>query len=162
MTHPKSIEPERGPEAAVDDVDDALLVHGVHEGFPEHRRPLAVQLANNGWMPEDITLLARSIRGAADPTAALVGVLRDRVKAEARLVDLRRAEQLRKKPYPGEKDWKRVDEAAEPGYEISRRRRMAHALIYGDRKSPEFAAREIGCDPEQAQRWADEQHGIGL
>lgn len=96
------IEPHNEREAAVDDLSDALLLHGVYEGFPEKRGPLAADLVAHGWTPADVALMARATSSAERPTAALAEALRDRGRAEERLSDLRRAADLRKQAQKAE------------------------------------------------------------
>lgn len=158
MTYPH----EEAPETAAEALEEALQVHDVFDGMPRERIGLATKLAAHGFIPEDIQLLAESIRRSEKRNAPVGGLLRtildDPSSASERVQDIRRGVARRKradKAEPGRADRKVGDLSSGvfSTLDENTKRRMAVAIVCGDRKSEQFAADVIGVSVDQVRKW---------
>lgn len=144
-------------------LDEALHRHRIHDGFPDHRRRLAVSLDIHGFSVEDVDILADSIgsqrRKDSDSAAAILAKLLSTPKiAKYRVEDVRKGSGIRKSkfvdPYPGKSLWKQPGADDGLGPDNARNQRIAYALIHVERKAPSVAAEVIGCTEDQALEYA--------
>ena len=142
---------------SLDEIEDALLVAGVHDGFPVERRALAGSLLADGVGPADVDLLCAHVRDTVDGVPAanrvLAALLSNPNERKARLVDLRRCAAIRART--GERAF--GDAYAVPAplpqedrgqWEQDRRCRVAYCRAVSDRVDLAAVAAEIGVSIE--------------
>ena len=148
-----------------DNLEAELHSIGVHDGFPDHRRAMAVALEVHGITVEDLTILADGVaaqrRRDSDAVPAIVAkLLGDPKAAAARIGDMRRGRERRQaqeapgSQYPGASVWKRGIDWTEA--DRVRDRRVAYAILRVDRKPASEAAAFLGCSEQEAERLAEE------
>lgn len=153
----------------VEQLEEALHTHDVHDGFPRERIALATNLANHGFVVADIDLLAASIlaaqkkRGSIGPI--LCAALKEPREAAERVQDIRKgvARKKRKdKPEPGrsERQVGTMSSGQFSNVDENQYRRMAYAIVVADRKQPGVAAREIGVSVDQINQWVKTEVAI--
>lgn len=147
-----------------DALEAALHRVGVHDGFPDHRRRLAVALHIEGFSPDDVDVLAAGIasqrRRDSDSVPAIVAkILSDPKTARIRVADMKRGQELRASGpqplYPGQSYWKSGTDDGFTGRDSARDRRIAYALIVSDRRPAREAAEIIGCTESEAIELAE-------
>lgn len=158
-----SPEPDQAAQTPERDaIDAALHRQGIHDGFPQHRRSLAISVQLAGITADDIDLLAEVISPQRKKESdslpnILFSILKDTKQAKERIADMRRGQQLREearakrtKHYPGSSYFRRPfdDTDAEP-IDDGQLGRIAHAIVVSDRKTAEEAAEFLGTSTER-------------
>jgi len=149
-----------------DEIDELLHRLQVHDGFPEHRRKMAIALETHGFSIDDLTLLSESVaaqrRRDSDSVPSILAKLLSNPKSAGFMIaDMRRGTQLRtsKAPdtYPGKALWKQPGSDDGLGPDLARNRRIAYALLVVEGKPAKAAAEVIGCTEQQAETFAQEE-----
>lgn len=81
-------------------IGDLLAVYGIHEGFAENRKRLAISLHEAGFSEDDVGDLLASMRRSGARAPAMAKVLSSPEQARARLADIRHCAALREARRP--------------------------------------------------------------
>lgn len=142
------------PEA-IADMADALLCYGVHVGFADKRAQAAAILVGDGVSLSDIELLGDHVKATTDSEASCANIMfrliGEPAKRQAKIDDLRKQKDLRRKPVPGESLRQAQGPLPEqPAEEWSDERncQLAVCRVDGDRRSEAEVAREFGVTAE--------------
>lgn len=151
--------------SGVEDIEEALAIAGVHEGFPHERHDLARDLFIKDVTADDVELLAehcrRTVREPGSPVKVLAALLVNDGERGTRLTDLRKVAALRasqQSVVPGKSQW--VDpRQMDPDHQWahSTNRRIAYASVYADRRPVDSVAIEMGLSVAQVKKLADEE-----
>tara|TARA_R110002126_G_scaffold291760_1_gene457015 strand:+ start:2344 stop:2901 length:558 start_codon:yes stop_codon:yes gene_type:complete len=144
MIHPHP-EPDETPE---DTMATYLGCLDVMLGRPHDRSALARRLVTANFSISDIKAMERVVKNKKHPHEALEKELKDLDQARIRVDDVIRHDAIRNAP-------KQPDAQSEPAPAMLQR--QAYALVKADRKSPEYAAKEMGVDVAQIEVWVDQQ-----
>lgn len=135
---------------AIADMADALLCYGVHVGFADKRAQAAAILVGDGVNLSDIELLGDHVKATTDSEASCANIMfrliGEPAKRQAKIDDLRKMRDLRRKPVPGESMRQQQgplpDEPREV-WEHDRNCQMAVCRVDGDHRSIAEVAREF-------------------
>lgn len=138
------------PEA-IADMADALLCYGVHVGFADKRAQAAAILVGDGVSLSDIELLGDHVKATTDSEASCANIMfrliGEPAKRQAKIDDLRKQKDLRRKPVPGEalrQPQGPLPEQSAEDWTSERNCQMAVCRVDGDRRSEAEVAREFG------------------